>query len=77
MAAAGALVDAGSLTPKLAGLALIAGTIVSTPIRAIRHQLPTHSGIFSLGLAGELLLLSQGFRALTLIIISIPYAIWG
>ena len=77
MAAAGALVDAGSLTPKLAGLALIIGTIVSTPIRAIRHQLPTHSGIFSLGLAGELLFLGQGFRVLTLIIISIPYAIWG
>lgn len=76
MAAAGALLDAGTLTVKQAGLALVAGTIVSTPLRAVRHQLPTHAGIFSLGLASELLMVSQGLRVLSLVVVALPYALW-
>jgi len=76
MAAAGALLDSGTLTAKQGGLALVAGSIVSTPIRAIRHQLPTHAGIFNLGLASELLLISQGLRVLSLILVALPCAVW-
>lgn len=76
MAAAGALLDAGTLTVKQAGLALVAGSIVSTPLRAVRHQLPTHAGIFHLGLASELLLASQGLRVLSLVLVALPYAVW-
>ncbi|MCA1960973.1 MAG: hypothetical protein LDL33_09260 [Desulfomonile sp.] len=76
MAAAGALLDAGTLTAKQGGLALVAGTIVSTPIRAIRHQLPTHAGIFNFGLASELLAISQGLRVLSLVLVALPYAVW-
>jgi hypothetical protein len=76
-AAAGALLDAGTLSVKQASIALIVGTIASSPIRAVRHQLPTHTGIFSLKLGGELLLLSQSLRVVSLILVSIPYIIWG
>jgi hypothetical protein len=77
MAAAGAMLDGGALTVKQAGLALLVGTILSTPIRAIRHQLPTHAGIFNLGLGSELLVLSQGLRVLTLALVALPYVVWG
>ncbi len=76
-AAAGALMDAGALSVKQTAVALIAGTIVATPIRAIRHQLPTHAGIFSLGLATYLLLVSQTLRIVSLVVVTVPYVIWG
>ncbi|MFH1114857.1 MAG: hypothetical protein V1792_13160, partial [Pseudomonadota bacterium] len=47
MAAAGALVEAGALTVKQTVIALVLGSIVASPIRAVRHQLPTHAGIFN------------------------------
>ncbi len=75
MAAAGALLDAGTLTVKQTAVALIVGTVLSTPIRAVRHQLPTHSGIFTPGLALELLTLSQCLRALSLILITAIYVV--
>lgn len=77
MAAAGALVDAGALTVKQTVIALVLGTIVATPIRAIRHQLPTHAGIFELGLGSQLLVMSQGFRIVSLVLVTLPYLIWG
>jgi len=77
MAAAGALVQSGALTVKQTVLALIAGTIVATPIRAIRHQLPTHAGIFSLGLGSELLMLSQVLRVASLVVVAIPFLLWA
>lgn len=77
MAAAGALLEAGSLTAKQTALALILGTIIAAPIRTIRHQLPTQVGLFSLAMGTELLLLSQGLRILSLLAVAIPYAIWG
>ncbi|MFH0824086.1 MAG: nucleoside recognition domain-containing protein [Pseudomonadota bacterium] len=76
MAAAGALLNAGTLTVKQAACALIAGTVAAAPIRAVRHQLPTHAGIFSLGLGSELLFLSQLLRTASLIAVTIPYALW-
>jgi len=77
MAAAGALIDAGALTVKQAAVALIAGTVLSTPIRAVRHQLPTHAGIFPLALATELLFLGQGLRILSLIVVTSAYVLWA
>jgi len=77
MAAAGALLAAGTLTAKQTALALIMGTIIAAPIRAIRHQLPTQVGLFNLAMGTELLLLSQSLRILSLLAIAVPYAIWG
>lgn len=39
----------GSLDTAQTALALVLGTIVATPIRALRHQLPSHTGIFTPG----------------------------
>lgn len=75
MAAAGALLDQGALTTKQAALALIAGTIIATPLRALRHQFATHVGLFSLKFGTELLALSQGFRIITLALVAVAYAI--
>ena len=76
MAAAGVLLDEGTLTVKQTALALIAGSIVSTPVRAVRHQLPTHTGIFDLKLGVQLLAISQTLRITSLILVSAVYAIW-
>ncbi len=77
MAAAGALLDAGALTVPQTVIALMLGSMVATPFRALRHQLPSHAGIFSPGLGGELLVLSQGLRILSLLMVLIPYGIWS
>ncbi|MDD4650137.1 MAG: nucleoside recognition domain-containing protein [Desulfoplanes sp.] len=75
-AAAGALLDGGILTIKQTVLALIIGTIAATPIRALRHQLPSQAGIFSPSLALKQLCLSQALRIGTIIIVATPYLVW-
>jgi len=77
MAAAGAFMQAGTLTVQQTVIALILGNIVATPIRAIRHQLPSHMGIFSPKLGTEYLLLSQGLRLVSLVLVAAPYVVWG
>jgi hypothetical protein len=77
IAAAGAFLQAGALTVPQTVIALVLGNIVATPIRALRHQLPANVGIFSPKLGTELLLLSQGLRLLSLIIVALPYALWA
>jgi hypothetical protein len=76
-AAAGALLSAGALTVPQTVVALMLGSIVATPVRALRHQLPTHAGIFSPILGTELLLTSQGLRIISLIIVTLPYLWWS
>ncbi|MBM4302203.1 MAG: nucleoside recognition domain-containing protein [Deltaproteobacteria bacterium] len=76
MAAAGAFLQTGVLTVHQTVLALVLGNIVATPIRALRHQLHTHVGIFSPGLGTRLLLMSQGLRLLSLVVVAVPYAMW-
>lgn len=75
MAAAGALLATGTLTEKQAAVALIVGTIIATPIRTLRHQLPTHLGLFSIYLGTRLLVLSQGLRVFSLIIVTLAYVL--
>jgi hypothetical protein len=76
MAAAGAFLQAGALTVHQTVLALVLGNIVATPIRAMRHQLPSHMGIFSPGLGARLLVMSQTLRLASLILVAAPYAMW-
>jgi hypothetical protein len=77
VAAAGAFLQAGALTVPQTVMALVLGNIVSTPVRALRHQLPTNVGIFSPKLGTEFLLVSQGLRLLSLLLVAVPYAVWG
>jgi len=61
-AAAGAMLDTGVLSVKETVLALLAGNMLATPVRALRHQLPGYLGIFSPGLGTELLVIGQILR---------------
>lgn len=72
-AAAGALLSAGVLTVKQTVIALLAGNIVAFPIRALRHQLPRYMGIFSPSLGLQLLLLGQGLRVISLVVVGVGY----
>ena len=74
-AAAGALMQAGVLTTKQTVLALLIGNIIAFPIRALRHQLPHYMGIYEPKTGLQLLLLGQGARVASLILIGFVYAI--
>ena len=77
MAAAGAFLQSGALTVSQTVMALVLGNVVATPVRALRHQLPSHVGIFSPKLGTQLLLLSQGLRLLSLLLVAVLYVLWG
>ncbi len=68
-AAAGALLQEGVLTVKQAVLALLIGNVVAFPIRALRHQLPRLMGIFAPKMGLQLLLLGQGARISSLVLV--------
>ncbi len=72
-AAAGALLEAGVLTVKQTVMALLIGNILAFPVRALRHQLPRYIGIFSPKMGTQLLLLGQGFRVSSIILVGIVY----
>ncbi|MBI9074581.1 MAG: nucleoside recognition protein [Desulfatibacillum sp.] len=76
-AAAGALMDAGTITVKQTVIALLLGNIIAFPIRAIRHQLPRYMGIFSPGMGLQMLLMGQAFRVASIILIGTVYWIVG
>ncbi len=67
-AAAGALLDAGTLTIKQTVLALLFGNVISSPVRALRHQLPYYMGIFTPRLGMPLLVVSQLVRLSSIIV---------
>lgn len=68
-AAAGALMHSGVITIKQVVAALLIGNVVAFPIRALRHQLPRLLGIFTPKMGMQLLLLGQGFRIASLVLI--------
>lgn len=76
-ASAGALLDAGVLTTQQTVLALLIGNIIAFPIRTLRHQLPRYMGIFSPKMGAEMLLLGQGFRVVSLMVIGLIYYFVG
>ncbi len=73
LAAAGALLQDGILNNQEVVIALLIGNILSSPLRAVRHQLPYYAGIFKPGLAVELIIYSQSFRILSLILAALIY----
>jgi hypothetical protein len=46
-------------------------------VRAIRHQLPRYIGIFSPKMGTQLLLLGQGFRITSLVVVGLLYYYLG
>ncbi|NCC25642.1 MAG: hypothetical protein EOM25_10685 [Deltaproteobacteria bacterium] len=77
IAAAGALLDGGTLGTKEVVLALLVGNILSSPMRAFRHQFPYYAGIFKPALAWRLIVYNQTARIGSLILVGLPYAVWG
>jgi hypothetical protein len=73
LAAAGALLQAGSMSSREIILALLVGNILSSPIRAIRHQFPYYAGIFKPKVAAELIIYNQIFRIGSLIFMGVLY----
>ncbi len=73
MAAAGALLDAGSMAERDVVMALIVGNVLSSPMRAFRHQFPYYAGIYKPVLALELIVCSQGFRVASLVVCGAVY----
>ncbi len=76
-AAAGALVQTGGLTLKELVLALLVGNILSSPVRAVRHQFPYYAGIFRPALALNLIVSNQLLRAASIALVTLAYAVWG
>ncbi len=73
VAAAGALLQDGMMNHREIILALLVGNILSSPLRAVRHQFPYYAGIFKPKLAMELIVCSQTFRVFSLIFMAIVY----
>jgi hypothetical protein len=73
LAAAGSLLGAGTLSPRDLVLALMIGNILSTPMRALRHQLPYYAGIFKSKMALKLIVFNQVLRASSLIFVICVY----
>lgn len=73
LATAGALLDNGSLEVRQAVLALLVGNVVSSPMRAMRHQFPFYAGVFQPKLAAELITYNQVFRTGSIILVGIFY----
>jgi hypothetical protein len=75
LAAAGALLQEGSMGYREVVLALLVGNVLSSPVRAIRHQFPYYAGIFQPKIAAELIAYSQLFRVGSLILMGSLYFI--
>lgn len=73
LAVAGALIHDGGLTIKQVVLALVVGNVLSSPMRAFRHQFPYYAGIFKPKTAMELILFNQTLRAATVSLMGFLY----
>lgn len=76
LGAAGSLLAAGGLTPRDVVLALLVGNILSTPVRAVRHQLPAYAGFFRPAEALRLVLANQALRAASMALMTWVYYAW-
>lgn len=73
LSAAASLADSGALSTAEIVLALMVGNIISTPMRAVRHQFPAYAGYFTPSLAFTLVIMNQLCRAVSLIAVSALY----
>ncbi|WP_285907719.1 hypothetical protein [Pseudodesulfovibrio pelocollis] len=75
LAVASALISDAGLTQSQVVLALMLGNILSTPMRAFRHQFPYYAGIFKPRMAFKLIACNQALRAASLILMATLYAL--
>ena len=77
LAAAGGLLDSGAIGAREVVIALMIGNVISSPMRAVRHQLPFYSGIFRPRLAIELIVYNQSFRMGSILLVTVGYYLFG
>lgn len=77
LAAAGALLEGGELGVKEIVMALLVGNILSTPMRAFRHQFPYYAGIFKPAMAVRLLVWNQVLRNASLALMAVLFYFFG
>ena len=73
LVAAGALLQDGTMNAREIVMTLLIGNILSSPIRAVRHQFPYYAGIFQPRLAVQLIAFSQSFRAVSISLVALLY----
>lgn len=66
-----------SLTTTQVILALMLGNVLSSPMRAFRHQFPYYAGIFRPRMAFKLILYNQVTRSLTIALVGTTYAFFA
>lgn len=67
----------GVIAGNMAVLTLLIGNVVSSPMRAIRHQYPYYAGIFPQRAALRLIVFSQSLRALSMVCVTMGYFLWA
>lgn len=77
LATAGALLADGGLTTREVVLALFVGNVLSSPMRAFRHQFPYYAGIFSPRIAVKLIAVNQSLRVAAITLVGIGYYYFG
>lgn len=73
LGAASAALQAGSLSYHDVIIAMLAGNVLATPIRAIRHQMPAYAAFYRPITAMALIAANQMLRAISLIVAIILY----
>lgn len=76
LSAASSVVAAGTLSDRDIVLALLVGNVLSTPMRAFRHQFPAYAGYFNPALAFNLVVANQLLRATSIMAVGYLYY-WG
>lgn len=74
LGAAGSILQTGALSARDVVLALLVGNILSTPMRALRHQFPAYAGFFRPSVALCCLVSNQGLRAMSMTVVTVAYA---
>ncbi|MFK4763695.1 hypothetical protein ACI3L3_02805 [Desulfobaculum sp. SPO524] len=77
LATAGALIQEGALTTREIVLALVLGNVLSSPMRAFRHQFPYYAGIFKPRIALRLIAANQTLRVVSIITTGTLYYFFG
>ena len=75
LAVASALIADTSLTQTQVILALMLGNVLSSPVRAFRHQFPYYAGIFKPRMAFNLIMANQLFRCASIALVGLAYAL--
>lgn len=73
LAAAGALIADSGLTETQVVLALLLGNVLSSPMRAFRHQFPYYAGIFKPRMAMKLIIYNQVLRGVSIALVGLVY----